>query len=421
MARIVITSWGSFGDVNPYLALATALRAAGHLPVLAMPPFYRAVIEQHGFAFHPVAPDADPALDRDMVVRVMNPRRGAQTIFRDVLMPALAEGTTQLLEATRGADLLISHPAALAAPIVAELTGVRWLSTVLSPLNFLSAYDPVIPPLAPWIRHLGYPTLRRLAPWMSRGGRTLAATWVEEVQRLRVSLGLPRGAHPIFEGQWSALGVLALFSPVLGAPQADWPANVTITGQLRHDTAHGASLGVELEQFLAADDAPIVFTLGSSAVEVAGTFFDESAAAVQRMGRRGILLMGPGRSARLRTSLPPELLAVDAAPHSLLFPRAAAVVHQCGMGTLGTALHAGVPTLAVPFANDQPDNAWRIERLGVSRTLYPTRYRAERVAQELTSLLRAPQYTDRAREVAAVVRQEPGARAALEVIEAALP
>ena len=91
------------------------------------------------------------------------------------------------------------------------------------------------------------------------------------------------------------------------------------------------------------------------------------------------------------------------------------------MGTVGTALAAGVPQLAVPFANDQPDNAWRLTRMGVARTLYPSRYTGRRAAAALRELLSDASYAARARDVADVVRAEDGVAAACAVVERLLP
>jgi UDP:flavonoid glycosyltransferase YjiC (YdhE family) len=113
-------------------------------------------------------------------------------------------------------------------------------------------------------------------------------------------------------------------------------------------------------------------------------------------------------------------MAVDQAPHSLVMPRAAAVVQQCGIGTLGQALRAGRPVLAVPFAHDQPDNAWRATRLGVARTIPAGRYAARRAARELALLLDDPGYAARAHAVGERVRAEDGASAACDAIEAVL-
>ena len=94
----------------------------------------------------------------------------------------------------------------------------------------------------------------------------------------------------------------------------------------------------------------------------AGDFYEQSIAAVQQLGVRGVMLAGGEGVARLTGKGSRNILIVDAAPHSQLFPRAAAIVQQCGIGTLGQALSAGCPILAVPFAHDQPDNAHRIEQ-----------------------------------------------------------
>jgi UDP:flavonoid glycosyltransferase YjiC (YdhE family) len=211
--------------------------------------------------------------------------------------------------------------------------------------------------------------------------------------------------------------VLALFSKVLGAPQPDWPAKVVVTGQMFHDAAHGTALTPEIEAFLAQGPAPILFTLGSSAVLTPGRFWEESLTAVRALGQRAICLVGPENQAMLRASHPPEILVVERAPHSLLMPRCAAVVQQCGVGTLMQTLRAGVPTLAVPFANDQPDNAYRAARLGVAQIVPAPRYRRRRVAMALDALLTNPAYRAASLRVAAEVRAERGVDAACDAIE----
>ncbi|MEY4607886.1 MAG: hypothetical protein RL625_103, partial [Gemmatimonadota bacterium] len=143
----------------------------------------------------------------------------------------------------------------------------------------------------------------------------------------------------------------------------------------------------------------------------------ESLAAVRALGQRAIFLVGPENHEMLRTSFPPEILVVERAPHSLLIPRCAVVVQQCGVGTLMQALRAGVPTLAVPFANDQPDNAYRAARLGVARIIPASRYRRRRVAVALDQLLTDPSYRAASARVAAEVRAERGVDAACDAIE----
>src|SRR5262249_58680381 len=140
-------------------------------------------------------------------------------------------------------------------------------------------------------------------------------------------------------------------------------------------------------------------------------------AAAARLGVRAVLLTGGFERNRPDPAvLADDILLVDRAPHQLLFPRASAIVHQGGAGTLGQALRSGRPMLVVPHGHDQFDNAFRVTKLGVARTLHPWRYRAVRVARELERLL-AVNYAARAASVASAVRAEGGGAAAAEALE----
>lgn len=416
-ARIVITSFGSYGDVYPYVGLALGLKARGHSPVLAMPAFYRRLAEDQGLQFRAVRPDVDPA-DRAMVARIMDARSGTEFLLK-ALLGELRESHADLDAAAADADLIVTHPVTFAGPLVAQVRRLPWASTVLAPMSFFSRHDvPVFAPL---------PGLKRLEaiPGMGRGLVALAKrttrSWCEPVHALRRELGLARGGNPIFEGQHSPGCVLALFSRVLAEPQPDWPPNVRITGQIPWNGAHAQEpLPAGLETFLARGEPPVVFTLGSSAVASAGGFYDESVRAVRRLGMRAVLLTGSHVENRLKEAPGDDVLPVAAAPHAALFPRASVVVHQGGVGTLHQALRSGRPTLIVPFAHDQPDNAWRAERLGVSRTLAPGRYRAGRVARELGALLAEERYRHRAGQVAFEVGAEDGVAVACDALEALL-
>jgi MGT family glycosyltransferase len=413
--RIVINCWGSFGDVYPYVGLAAELRERGTVPVIATAEIYRETVEQAGIEFAHVGPDLD-ALDSTLFERVMHPTRGSEVIVRELLMPKLDETYERLSAAAAGADMIVSHPITYAAPVVAERRKLPWVSTILAPMLFFSEYDlPVFPhhPLLVHAPKLGGFVARSMLSLI----RKATASWTEPVQQLRERVGLARGAHPMLEGMLSPVRSLALFSRVLGSPQPDWPANVVTTGFVFYNGRE--PLDPKLEEFLAAGEPPVVFTLGTSAVGAAGRFYHESAAAVARLGLRAVLLTGGFAQNVPDEPLPPGVLVVDRAPHQLLFPRACAVVHQGGVGTTGQALRAGHPTIIVPHGHDQPDNAQRVAKLGVSRTIYPQRYRAKRVARELTRVL-DDAYRRRAHQVSTIVTSEGGAEAAAAEIESLL-
>ena len=410
--RIVINCWGSHGDLFPYIGLAIALKARGHAPVVATAEIYRDEVKRAGVEFAHVGPDLDPN-DATLYERVMHPSKGSEVIVRELLMPKLRETHAQLRDAAAGADLLVAHPLTVSVPLVAERANVPWVSTVLAPMLFFSATDFPVLPQIPWLRHAS-----KLGAWAARRvvglAHRMTSAWFEPVQELRTELGLPPAGHPMFEGLFSPHLTLALFSRVLGEPQADWPAHVRTTGFVFYNEP--TALPPELEAFLAAGPAPVVFTLGTSAVGAAGRFYHESAAAAARLGVRAVLLTGAFAQNRPEGALPRDVLLVERAPHELLFPRASAVVLHGGIGTTGQALRSGRPMLVVPHGHDQPDNAYRVTKLGVARTLYPRRYRAARVARELEQLLRDG-YAARVASVASAVRAEGGAAAAAEALE----
>jgi len=414
MARILLTSWGSFGDVYPYVGLAFALKDLGHHPLLATAEFYRPLIESLGFEFHPMGPMIDPS-DHATIGRVLDPVRGAHALVRELLLPSLDADYAALDVAAQRADVMVTHPITFAAPIVAQARRLPWVSTVLAPMSFFSASDiPVLAP-APYLA-----TVDRFGSWYGRVLRRFARAstrrWMKPVFDLRRRLEMPPGGHPLFEGQFSPILTLALFSRVLASRQADWPPNVVITGSIFYNGPE--LLHPELEEFLNAGSAPVVFTLGSSAVAAAGRFYEESLDAMRRLRVRGVLLTGgiernvPGGAGSADT------FVIDRAPHQLLFPRAAAVVHPGGAGTLAQALRAGRPMLVVPHAHDQPDNAARATRLGVARTVRQHSYRGARVARELEQMLGDTRVHARAESVGAIVRSEGGAAAAAAALDA---
>jgi UDP:flavonoid glycosyltransferase YjiC (YdhE family) len=206
-----------------------------------------------------------------------------------------------------------------------------------------------------------------------------------------------------------------MFTKLLAAPQPDWPPHTTIVGYCFYDRKSGhEALHPALEAFLDAGPPPLVFTLGSTAVFDPGTFFEESAAAARSLGRRAVLLCGKSRPPGLEGA---DLHLADYAPYSLLFPRAEAVVCSGGIGTVGQCLRAGVPFVVVPFGNDQPDNAARCLRLGVSRTLPKKRYRREFAREAIGGLLDDPAARPESRNAAGVVSGEDGVQAACDAIE----
>ena len=417
--RIVLSNIGTFGDINPLIAIALELRRRGHVAVMALPAVYEPKIRPLGLEFHAVRPDIDPT-NTILVEMVYDVKKGTEHGLRDFLFPVLRQTYDDLLDAAtkpERADLLLLGELNYAGPLVAEVTGIPWASYVLAPLSFFSAFDPPVLPMYSRLARadkavpgLGR-VIRRLARFVSR-------KWPEPIYELRRELGLARGANPLFDAKHSPYLVLALFSRVLGVEQKDWPEHTRITGFCYYDADAGnQALPVELEAFLAAGPPPVVFTLGSAAVLAAGKFYEFSAKAAIRLGIRAVLLIGTDPRNRPRQTLPESICVTEYAPYSALFSRSALVVHQGGVGTTAQCLRAGRPMLIMPYSHDQPDNSRRMQRLKVARVVQRGNYTPMRVARKLKAMLDEPRFARRAQSVANRLGQEDGVRSACDALE----
>ncbi|HUD12901.1 MAG TPA: glycosyltransferase, partial [Terracidiphilus sp.] len=274
--RVILSNIGTFGDINPLIAIALELKRRGHVPVMAVPAVFEAKIRPLGIEFHAVRPDIDPN-NTILVAMIYDVRKGTERGLREFLFPALRQTYDDLLDAAtkpERADLLLLGELNYAGPLVAEVTGIPWASYVLAPLSFFSAFDPPVLPMYPRLARAD-----RTVPGMGRAiqrlARFVSRSWPQPIYDLRAELGLARGGNPLFDAKHSPYLVLALFSRVLGKEQKDWPRNTKIAGFCFYDSDAGnAELPAHLEEFLGNGPAPVVFTLGSAAVLAAGRFYE---------------------------------------------------------------------------------------------------------------------------------------------------
>ena len=417
MSKIVLATFGSLGDLHPMLAIGKELKARGHGVTVAAMETYRDRIEPLGLGFSPMAPHVNPD-DRELVREMMHERRGSEKIIRELILGNIRPMYVDLMRAIEGADILVTGEVVYAVKSAVDKTGIKWISTGLQPGVFFSAYDPVVPPVAQFFKHL-----RFLGPRFYSGFfkvmRWHIRDWLEPYREFRRELGLDEDHDPIVDGKYSPLVHLALFSRMLGAPQPDWPPNVVQPGFCFYDGADDLQkMPQALNEFLDAGEPPIVFTLGSAAVMDPGDFFDESIKAANILKRRAVLLYGVYNTPPV--GLTDNIVGFDYAPFSQLFPRAACVVHQGGVGTTGQVLRAGVPHLIMPYAHDQPDNAARCVRLGVAEEISRSSYTGESAARKLSKIFSKDSYAENAARCGKVVRSEGGTTAACDEIESHL-
>jgi rhamnosyltransferase subunit B len=356
--RILFVPFGSEGDVNPLLWLAEGMAARGHLPAFVITPHYGRLIQQRGFPWIPVGTEEDfVRFARDP--RVWSRMQGTRMVVEGMVdtLPAYREA---IQTAGRDFDLVVLSSMALGGASVAEAAGIPRLTLHMQPALFRSIHEcPVFMEELAW--------LTRSPRWIKRLFFALVDLlfWESARRRLnafRKKLHLPPLRNFFDEAFHGAEGVAALFPDWFAARQPDWPGRVRQFGF--PVTIHPRALPVSLETFLNSGDPPVAWTHGSANFDI--QHFQSRALEVSRELNLRCLLVS--------LDPPKGLLSADAfhiahARFEDVFPRCRAVVHHGGIGTTAKCIASGVPQLIIPRSHDQPDNADRIVRLGLGKTL----------------------------------------------------
>ena len=421
MAKIIFTCFGSLGDLHPYIALAKTLQEHNHEVTICSSRIFEEHIKIEGIPFIHLRSNLDqfttPDDIRQFLKLIFSPKHGGKEMIR-AFMVNIEQTYLDTMKAAEDADLVISHPLTYATPLVCRELGKPWLSTALSPMIFMSTYEPPTLSPAPWLKsiHRFSPPLYRL---LFNGIKRSTQSWSKPLYDVCKQQGINSpDANPVFEGQFSPHGTLAMFPESFAPAQPDWPVHTYTTGFPLFSTATDETEALaKLQEFLDAGEAPIVFALGSAAVNIAGDFYHVSAAAARQLGRRAVLVFGyhPNHVEGIEPN--DDILMLDYMSYDKLFPKACAIVHQGGIGTLAQSMAAQVPMLIVPFAFDQFDNAERIEHMGMGKSLARKDYIVTNVTTVLAELLRERRYTEQAEVFGKQIKNENGILHASKVIE----
>ena len=212
-------------------------------------------------------------------------------------------------------------------------------------------------------------------------------------------------------------GVLALFPSWFGRVEKDHPDNTLQWDFPLEDMAQQHGMAAELEDFLAAGDRPVLFTAGTGQYHAAG-FFKIASRVVAELGCRAVFLTT--KPEQLPQHLPASIFVSAYAPFSLLLPRAAVMVHHGGIGTVAQCCAAGIPQLVVHMSLDQPDNAARVERLGVGLSIGIGRLTAGRLLPLLKRCLEDDTIRDKALQRARHLQYRQSLTVLLAWLEAAI-
>jgi MGT family glycosyltransferase len=411
--HIVLATRGTRGDLNPLLSIAIELIARGHRVTFATLARYQTLVVGHGCRYHRLRPE-DTTVDES---QLPDKQSKPGSTLRSVVFARVEETYRDLLSAADGADVLVGHHVLLPLEIAAAKLDIPWVPVYFAPGALNSMYDPPVIPMLPRLH-----TLQRRSHHVAAAFNALfkryTDAWYRPYRDLRAREGFPpESCNYILDGARSPYLNLALFSPLIGSRQPDWNTQTVASGFSFLAEAFGAEHEA-LRRFLESGPAPIVATLGSSGTEQTRLFFENSLEAARRLGRRIVLITGRLPETFLASSDTAFACSIQHAPYSLVFRHACAVIHSGAIGATAETLRVGKPMLVVPAsAADQPDNAFRVVRLGVARTLSMSAYTADAATASMRTLLSDPQYLEKAKFAEQQIKQEQGTSYAADLIE----
>jgi len=409
--HVLLPTLGSAGDVNPMIALGRALGRRGHRATVITNEAFAGAAQSAGLEFIALGTIAEAeAIIADP--RLWHPVKGFQCIAERVLIPNLTR-LYDIIACHAGPGVVVAAPGTcLGARLAQEKLGVPLATVHLQPAMIRSLADSgrqgriVLGPGVPR-------PIKKAVFWMI-DRFFVDRHLLPELNAVRARLGL-RPVARVFGGYLhSTQLVIGLFPEWFAPPQPDWPPQTHLTGFVLYDGGGEPEVSAAAERFLDAGTPPVLFTPGS-ATTGQERYFRESVEACRLAGLRGMFVTN--FPAQLPLDLPPSVEAFSYLPFSRILPRCAALVCHGGIGTLAQAINAGIPSLVVPNAHDQPDNALRIERLGLGRSVYPDRYKAAAVARLLSEITGSSPMRQRSRHYAGKIDTEATLGRTCELIE----
>jgi sterol 3beta-glucosyltransferase len=407
--KITILTYGSRGDVQPFLPLSLGLMDRGHSVILAAPLRFKNLIEGCGITFAPLAGDPE-----DLSRRLNNSGYNPIKQVRELMDHAINIGVDvlrQTEEACQDADLIIhTFTHAVGAHTLAREKNIPDLHIQTFPMFTPTGDYPNIT-----MPDLGFRVLNRLSHilsshitwWTSRFG-------FEQVRR---KVGLPK--RKLFwpfadDPHRPRTPILCAWSPVILPPSSDWPPHVYATGYYFSPLDQAYQPPLELDSFLKTSKPPVCVSFGSMVNKDAERIDQIVRESLRQTNNRGIILSG-WSSIKDRSSA--DLLYLESVPHDWLLPHCSMIIHHGGAGTTSAGLRAGLPNVVVPFMADQPFWGRRVHAIGAGpKPILVKNLSVEGLTQAIAEA-ESDVLRKRAQAIGQKIRGEDGVTNAVHMIE----
>lgn len=407
--NITILTYGSRGDVQPFLPLSLGLMSRGHKVILAAPARFKSLVEEHGITFFPLAGDPE-----ELSRRLNDAGYNFLKQVRELMSHAVEIGADvmrQTEEVCKDADLIIH-----------TFTHAVGAHTLAREKNIPDVYIDLFPMFVPTG---DYPNIS-LPDFGSRAYNRFThiasaqISWITSnlgFEQIRRRAGLPkRKLYSPFQDSppRPRTPILCAWSPSLIPPSSDWDSRVHVTGYYFLPENKSYSPPPELAEFLKSGKPPVCVSFGSMVNKNAEKIDTIIRASLKQTNNRGIILSGWGSAKRESMN---DLLYLDAAPHDWLLPKCKMIIHHGGAGTTSAGLRAGIPQVVVPFMADQPFWGSRVHEIGVGPK--PIRVSQLSVEKMVGAMVEAESKVvlERAQVTGQKIRSEEGVMNAVKLIE----
>lgn len=412
--RILIATAGTRGDIQPYVALAQGLLAAGHEMTIATDAIYGSFIQANGIGFHPIRANPQKAMQEDVSNIGGNPVKFLSWLNRN-MKPMARQIFIDLIDACAEVDAVIFSSLMFIAPHVAEAAGIPSLAAFLQPSSptraFSSSMVYEFPKWLPFRGRANWYSFR----WTNRSLFLMVKGIINECRQ--DLLGLPPLPWRFYSSlDISDYPILYGYSPTVVPKPPDWGDWLHVCGYWFLEDKDKFDPPAELIDFLKAGSPPIYIGFGSMIDREPEDFLRLFIDAVERVGVRAVILGGWSKLGSAR--LPDHIIQVNYVPHDWLFPQMAAVVHHGGAGTVAAALRAGVPVVTIPFFADQPFWGQRIDSLGTGPPPIPRKkLTAGKLVQAIHLAMTDENMKQTAADIGRQIRAEDGIGTAVALVE----
>ena len=410
--KIILTTWGTTGDVRPFLALAKSLKVSGHQVQVCTSSVYSQQFEKIGVEFCPVGmPFEQDRFNQimDRIINIRNPLKSALVIAKEGILNQAKRWYNDCLEAMTDCDIVVCHSADMPGQEAAIKKNLPWMTVSYCP-GFIKSLCTSPSP----------------APNLGRYSNYLLWKIVELMMRYQADPLFNAFFDSIGGNKRSLIGIEGMYSPHLNLvasssyitkPPSDLPSYHKFTGAWFLEEPD-YELPLDLRKFLDQGTSPIIVSFGSmggtKGLETTRTIVD----AVQLTGQRAIIQEGWGKLGSESCGWDDNIFSVGHVPHDFLFRQGICVIHHGGAGTTHAACRAGVPSIVIPHLADQPYWGSRLQKLGVApKILHRKQMTAKSLTNRILQVINSESMAIKAKELGQKIETEDGLGKAVELVE----